>query len=215
MDVETDLTWAVDDIHRRRLSMDLLVLPDRDDRHIALGRPGSPARVRGRVRASLALWPVPYRMLPVATPFGPTHVVESGSEDGEPIVLVHAASLSATQWYLQAAGLGSRPSPLRDRHHGGHRAVEPGTTDPHASRCGGLARGVLDGLELDDAIFIGSSFGGFQSVNLAVHQPDRVRALVLLAPAATIKPFKLLANLAIRTGSLLPLPATVRPVCAG
>lgn len=166
-------------------------------------------------RASLALWPVPYRTLPVETPFGPTHVVQSGWEDGEPIVLVHAASLSATQWYLQAAGLGARHRLYAIDIMGDiglSSQVRPIHTRADAAD---WLVGVLDGLELDDAIFIGSSFGGFQSVNLACHQPDRVRALVLLAPAATIKPFKLLANLAIRTGSLLPLPATVRPGLRG
>lgn len=52
-------------------------------------------------------------------------------------------------------------------------------------------------------------------MNLAVHHPDRVQALVLLAPAATLRPFRPLANLAIRMGSLVPLPATVRPGLRG
>lgn len=70
---------------------------------------------------------------------------------------------------------------------------------------------VLDGLAVERAVLVGSSFGGFQSANLAVHHPERVRALVLLAPAATIRPFRLLANLMIRMGSLVPLPASVKP----
>ncbi len=70
---------------------------------------------------------------------------------------------------------------------------------------------VLDALDLDHPVFIGSSFGGFLSANLAVHHPDRVGSMVLLAPAATIKPFKLLANVMIRTGSIIPLPGTVKP----
>jgi homoserine acetyltransferase len=37
----------------------------------------------------------------------------------------------------------------------------------------GLAKPALDGLEIEQAIFIGSSFGGFHSVNLAVLHPER------------------------------------------
>ncbi|MCW5658672.1 MAG: alpha/beta hydrolase [Burkholderiaceae bacterium] len=70
---------------------------------------------------------------------------------------------------------------------------------------------VLDVLALSSAHLIGASFGGFLSANLAVLQPHRVRSLVLLAPAATLQPFSLMAKLFIRLGSLVPLPSTVRP----
>src|ERR1044072_8177586 len=56
---------------------------------------------------ALRLWPTAYRTGFVETPFGRTHLVESGRPDGDPVVLIHAASLSATQWYLQAASLGA------------------------------------------------------------------------------------------------------------
>ena len=53
--------------------------------------------------ASLELWPIPYERLEVPTPFGTTHVVTSGMPGGTAIVLIHAAALSATQWYPLAA----------------------------------------------------------------------------------------------------------------
>jgi len=74
---------------------------------------------------------------------------------------------------------------------------------------------VLDALELERPALIGSSFGGFHATNLSVYHPERVRALVLLAPAATIKAFRFLASVAIRAGSLVPIPATVRPGLRG
>jgi pimeloyl-ACP methyl ester carboxylesterase len=42
-----------------------------------------------------------------------------------------------------------------------------------------------------------------------------VAGLALLAPAATIRPFRLVANAMIRTGSLVPLPLTVKPGLKG
>jgi pimeloyl-ACP methyl ester carboxylesterase len=124
------------------------------------------------------LWPIPYTTTLVDTPQGPAHVVTSGDTAGDPVVLLHAASLSAVQWYLQAAA---------------------------------WLAAVLDALGVERAILVGSSFGGFLSANLAVHAPHRVRALVLLAPAATLAPFTTAAKLFIRLGSLVPLPSTVRP----
>ena len=160
---------------------------------------------------TLDLWPIPWESRDIATPFGPTHVVASGPADGEPIVFVHAASLSATQWYLQAADLGTTHR-LYAVDIMGDVGLSTQTRPIHSrAEAAAWLAAVLDGFGLEAALFIGSSFGGFQSANLAVYHPDRVRGLVLLAPAATIRPFRLLVNLAIRTGNLIPLPSTVRP----
>lgn len=162
-------------------------------------------------RDSLALWPADSESTPVDTPYGPTHVLSSGARDGDPLIALHAASLSATQWYPQAAKLGRRY-----RLHAVDIMADIGLStqtravdDPAAAAA--WLSSVLDGLGLDQAAFVGSSFGGFHAANLAVHQPDRVAALVLLAPAATIMPFRSLVRLGIRMGSLIPMPFTVKP----
>ena len=165
--------------------------------------------------ASLGLWPIPFERRDVETPFGTTHVVSSGVAEGDPIVLLHAASLSAAQWYLQAADLGAT-----HRLHAADilgdigRSIQARAIHTRQDGADWLA-GLLDGLGVERAVFIGSSFGGFHATNLAVLRPERVRGLVLLAPAATIRPFKLAANLMIRTGSLWPLPSTVKPGLKG
>ena len=161
------------------------------------------------------LWPVAHESRSVDTPFGSTHVVASGPPDGEPLVFIHAASLSATQWYLQAGHLG-----VDHRLYAIDIMGDIGlSTQTRAIRTRAEAAewlaAVFDGLGLDRAVVVGSSFGGFQATNLAVARPDLVRALVLLAPAATVQPFRRLANLAIRAGNLVPLPASVRPGLRG
>jgi pimeloyl-ACP methyl ester carboxylesterase len=164
---------------------------------------------------ALTCWPIPVASRDVPTPFGTTHVLIAGAADGEPLVLVHAASLSATQWYAHAAELG-RDHRLYAVDIMGDIGLSTQTRPIHSrDDAADWLASVLDGLGLDRPIFIGSSFGGFQSTNLAVRHPDRVQALALLAPAATIKPFRRLARMAIRMGSLLPLPATVRPGLRG
>ena len=166
-------------------------------------------------REALELWPIHFESRFVQTPFGQTHVVVSGATDGAPVVLVHAASLTATQWYLQAAELGVDHRLYAVDIMGDiGRSTQTRPIHTRAEAADWLA-GVLDGLGLDRATFIGSSFGGFQSANIAVHHPDRVSGLALLAPAATLKPFRPLANVAIRMGSLVPLPATVKPGLRG
>jgi pimeloyl-ACP methyl ester carboxylesterase len=166
-------------------------------------------------RASLDLWPIPTASHEIATPFGATHVVVAGEPDGEPIVLIHAGALSATQWYLQAADLAAGHQ-VYAVDIMGDIGLSSQTRAIHTrAEAAAWLSAVLDGLGLDRAVLVGSSFGGFQSTNLAVHHPEKVAGLVLLAPAATLKPFKLLANLMIRSGSLFPMPRTVRPGLRG
>ncbi len=166
---------------------------------------------RAAYDASLALWPIAYRASFLQTPFGLTHVVSSGDAAGEPIVLLHAASLSAVQWYPQAVALGHR-----------HRLVAVDImgdigcstqTRPIHARVDAAAwlAAVLDALDLERGVLVGSSFGGFLAANLAVREPTRVSALVLLAPAATLQPFATMARLFIRLGSRIALPSAVRP----
>ena len=178
-------------------------------------RPGARTAYESAYEASLELWPIPSTSATVETPFGQTHVVVSGPRDGEPVVLIHAASLSATQWHLQAADLG-RDHRLYAMDIMGDIGLSTQTRaiQSRADAAEWLAA-VLDGLGIERPIVVGSSFGGFQATNLAVLDPDRVKALVLLAPAATVRPFRLLADLAIRAGILVPLPIRSGRACAG
>ena len=162
--------------------------------------------------ATLAeLWPIPYETRSVPTPYGSTHVVVSGATDGDPVVLIHAAGLSATQWYPQAGPLGAAHR-LFAIDIMGDAGLSTQTRGIRSRRdAASWLAGVLDSLDLERPVLIGSSFGSFQSANLAVLHPERARALVLLGPAATIKPFRLSAKLMIRAGSLFPMPFTVRP----
>ncbi|MBX3635138.1 MAG: alpha/beta hydrolase, partial [Rubrivivax sp.] len=118
---------------------------------------------------------------------------------------------SAVQWHAQAAALGGRY-----RLHAVDIVGDIGLstqTGALRSRADAAAwlTAVLSGLGIERAAFVGSSFGGFLAANLAVLAPGRVAALALLAPAATLQPFSLAAKVFIRLGSLVPLPATVRP----
>jgi pimeloyl-ACP methyl ester carboxylesterase len=160
---------------------------------------------------SLSLWPIPYTSTFVETRHGNTHVLVSGQDSGVPLVLLHAASLSAVQWHLQAADLGSRHRLLAVDIMGDiGRSTQTCPIHSRADAATWLAD-VMDALEVEKAVLIGSSFGGFLCANLAVSEPERVRAMVLLAPAATLQPFSTAARIFIRLGGLVPLPWTVRP----
>ena len=173
------------------------------------------AAYRAAYDEALDLWPIPYLAQSVETAFGRIHVVESGPVHADPVVLIHAASLSATQWYLQAADLGTDHRLIAIDILGDIGRSEQAAPIRTREDAAAWLVATLDALDVRAATFIGSSFGGFLSANVAVLRPERVQSLVLLAPAATLRPFRSLANLAIRTGSLLPLPMTVKPGLRG
>jgi pimeloyl-ACP methyl ester carboxylesterase len=170
------------------------------------------AAFRAQYAAALAaLWPVPFEQRQVTTSFGPTHVVVSGPASGAPLVLLHAAGTTALLWHRQIADLSATHRVFAVDILGDIGLSEQTRslrTRPDAAH---WLRDVLRALELRRPCFVGASFGGFLATNLAVHDPAKVGALALLAPAATLLPFKLSAQLAIRLGGLVPMPFTVAP----
>ncbi len=154
---------------------------------------------------ALSLWPVPYDSVKVPTPFGPTHVLVSGPQDGPPLILLHAAfNLGAIQWFPNAARLAER-----HRIHAVDFVGAPGKgtqTLPIVSPedCASWLAGLLDGLEIGRASLIGSSQGGWMALNLAVQAPDRCDRLVLLAPAASLRPLRLGVIVSLRLGPFMP-----------
>src|SRR5512143_1407210 len=56
-------------------------------------------------QAILDRWPVPYEELTISTCFGETHVIASGPENAQPVVLLHALLATATSWYRNVEAL--------------------------------------------------------------------------------------------------------------
>ena len=123
-------------------------------------------------------------------------VVEMGA--GEPVLLIHGLGDSAYTWHRNLRALAAA----------GFRAVaydHPGcgeSTLPAAFRFGvdnlaRLAVGLMDALGIERAHLVGSSMGGGIGLQLAVHQPERLRRIVLAGATcyhAAFRPFSYLAR---------------------
>ena len=147
----------------------------------------------------LGLWPVPFTERTVATPFAHTHVIVSGPEDGPPLVLLHATGMSSTVWFPNVGELSKE-----------HRTFavdivnEPGRTRQtrlvrDTADCAAWLLALLDQLGIARATLVGSSFGGWHAINVALRAPQRVEKLVLLAPAASLLPFGVSTYLLLRS----------------
>jgi len=119
------------------------------------------------------------------------HHTVAGSSDGPTLLLSHHFYGSAPTWRRLVAemerehhlvafdrpGFGLTERPERDRWNG---------ANPYSrSMAARLGWELLDHLEVEDAVLVGSSAGGTNVLEMYRLQPERVRALVLLSPAIT------------------------------
>jgi pimeloyl-ACP methyl ester carboxylesterase len=123
------------------------------------------------------------RMVQVAG--GRLHVLELGTPDAAPpVVLLHGASGNLQDMRL---GLGARLSSrhrviLIDRPGHGWSDRPGGALDASPARQAVLVAQALDALGVTRAVIVGYSWSGALATAYALAFPDRVAALVLLAP---------------------------------
>jgi len=111
-----------------------------------------------------------------------------GPEDGPVILLSNSLASNLTMWQHQVdalTGAGLRVLRYDTRGHGGtHVTHGPYTLDLLVDD----AVGLLDALEVPEALVMGCSMGGMMAQRLATRHPERVRALVLTATACYAGP---------------------------
>lgn len=167
--------------------------------------------------AQLARWPVPYESRSVPTRYGRTHALVSGPEDAPPLVLMHGLAANALVWKPNITVLSRR-----FRVYALDTIGEAGRSAPTRPSLIGPAYAnwlvdTFDGLGLDQPDIMGISFGGWITLKLAIHAPDRIGRAIALCPAGFV-PIKLgFVPMAIGA-SLFPNPATLdtlaRTLCA-
>lgn len=107
--------------------------------------------------------------------------------DGRPVVFLHAGVADRRMWRHQvAASSGSHRAIAYDRRGFGSTAP----VDEGFSQVGDLLAVLeqLAGAEAPPAALVGCSQGGRIAIDAALSRPDRVRALVLVAPAVSGAP---------------------------
>ncbi|HEU0129595.1 MAG TPA: alpha/beta fold hydrolase [Mycobacteriales bacterium] len=139
-----------------------------------------------------------------------TFHLEAGPPDALPVVLLHGlgatnASMLPTLWDL-----------ARDHHVlapdlPGHGASAAPWGAYDARFFAAWLADYLDAVGVDRAVLVGNSLGGRVSLEIALLEPERVRGLVLLAPAVAfrrLRQFVPAVRLARPELAALPLPMT-------
>ena len=134
----------------------------------------------------LARWNVPTESLDITTHFGVTHINACGSKGTPPLVLLPGFGANSTMWFPNIAPLSSKFRVYAIDTNG-----QPGKSIPSqkltASNSAKWIVEVLDCLGLEKVNLTGISLGGWLTLNFAIHQPGRVKRIVLLDPAASLE----------------------------
>ncbi|HSW09249.1 alpha/beta fold hydrolase [Aquabacterium sp.] len=134
-------------------------------------------------------WPVPSETIRVHGAYGETFVRISGPADAPPLVLLHGISSNSLAWMPNVAALARHHRVYAVDHiQDGGRSI---ATRPLASLGDHLAwlDGLFDGLGLAQGVnLLGLSYGGWLAAQYALAHPQRLRKLVLVAPAGTVLP---------------------------
>ena len=148
--------------------------------------PAGQARYFAAYQATLALWPVPVESFEVPTRFGLTHVNICGPKDAPPLVLIPGQAISSTMWYPNVSALSQTyriyaPDILGDM--GKSIQTRPFTKPTEFAD---WLKDLFDELQIEKADVAGLSYGGFIALRLAFSAPERVRKMILMAPAGLL-----------------------------
>lgn len=111
-------------------------------------------------------------------------VREEGPQDAPVLILLHGFSYSLESWDAWAAALSDRYRVIRyDLRGHGLTGPDPQKRYSPAARAA-FVGDVMDALGIDSAYVGGNSLGGLAAWKFAAAHPERVKALILVSPAA-------------------------------
>jgi pimeloyl-ACP methyl ester carboxylesterase len=119
------------------------------------------------------------------------HYQEAGASDETPILLIHGFASSTLMWskiFLQLAATDFRV--IAPDLIGYGYSEKPRHSEYTIERQSRMIVGLMDQLDIDRAIMVGSSYGGAVAATCALDYPERVDQLVLVGAVSNNAPLK-------------------------
>lgn len=130
---------------------------------------------------------VPFKTQFVPTRFGNTHLITAGLDNPESIVLLHGTASNAAACWPLINGLAKTYHIYAidiPRHLG---KTEPFHLSPRRYEYAKWLMDILDYFALDQANFIGFSFGGWITLRLAAFENEHISKAVLISPVGVVR----------------------------
>lgn len=131
-------------------------------------------------------WPDSREEINLETSLGPTHVYAYGNKKREPIVLLHGANSTSASWanYVETLGKHHRIFAVDTIGDAG-RSIQKAPIQ-YAIDYANWLEEVFRGLNLKKVHLIGASYGGWITLNQAIHSSESLQSITLLDPARAI-----------------------------
>ena len=164
--------------------------------------PEDRAKYLAAYETMFTLWKVAHDSFDVQTRYGCTHINACGPKGGQPLVLLHGAGLSSTAWFANIAGLSADHRVYAvDVIGDAGKSIAERLMEKRIDYADWL-KDIFDGLNIEKGYLLGHSYGGWLTMNMALAYPDRLKAIVLLAPSASIYPMNFLTKLGLHLAAV-------------
>ncbi len=134
----------------------------------------------------LRTWPVPYETEYIENEFGLTHVIKCGNKKGPVLVLMHGAGATSLMWMPNVKELSKKYYLVAIDIPGDTNKSKMKKTFENIKDGSDWLIGVINKLKIDKFSIMGLSYGSFISMNLAVHEPQRIEKLIIISPTESI-----------------------------
>jgi pimeloyl-ACP methyl ester carboxylesterase len=151
-------------------------------------------------------WPVVSETIMVGTSFGQTHIRISGPVDTQALVMLPGMGANLLMWLpnIEALSASYRTYAVDNIYDYGRSIYTRTIKDPEDFLY--WLDELFNSLDLEgETNLVGMSYGAWLTSLYAIHFPDRLDKIVLLAPAATILP--------VRLGFYVNLTLSLLPMC--
>ncbi len=130
----------------------------------------------------LANWPVENQQYEIETSFGATFIIESGSKENPPLLLLHGSVSNSYTWYNEVATLSKTHNVYAIDIIGEAGLSAPSRPSYQSGAYALWLNETINGLGLNSCSIIAMSLGGWMALSFATSYPEKVDNLVLLCP---------------------------------
>lgn len=144
----------------------------------------------------LSKWKIPFEKRLIETSLGMTHVIICGKDGARPLVLLHGFNGTATMWKNVVEPLQNEFKIYAVDIMGDINMSEPNTKIKKSSDFALWLKETVNGLGVENAYFIGESYGGWQIMNAAYRFPELFQSSIVVNPMPGLTDFTLKGNMA-------------------
>ena len=136
-------------------------------------------------------WPTGYRSRDISTSYGTARVLEFGNSRLPTLILLHAMHMTSVYWQENAADLAQKYHVIAIDYIGDIGFSSLNNTDRFpdtGAKAAGWIDEVLQALKVNKVYMAGASYGGWLTMQYALHYPSKIMKIALMGPMG-IAPF--------------------------